>query len=81
MAAGSPPVVCDLSATFVGLKVLRSPLQTPRACGTSSPARRTNASPNSGCVTGRTTARTALMRAPRSAVRAAPLWPPRGSCC
>lgn len=74
-------MVCDLSATFVLLKVFCSSLQTPHACGTSSPAPKTNASPNSGSVTGRMTARTALMKAPRSAVSAAPLWPPRGICC
>lgn len=63
-------MVCVLIVKFEGLKVLCSPLQTPRACGISLPARKTNASPNSGSVTGRTTARTALMRVPRSAVSA-----------
>lgn len=53
---------------FIVLFLSHFPLQTHRAYGTSLPAPRTSALPNSGCVTARTTVRMASMRARRSAV-------------
>lgn len=61
-------IICAIGLFCVAEVSLPPPPQTPRACGISSPAPKTSALPNSGCVTGRTTARMASMRAWRSAV-------------